>query len=152
LWDLRLVDPDNRGPVEYQIRRSMLAELKAGLPVDEIMKRMETGLPKLWLIHQALHLRRGQPQWFDDKSPYAPLPTDGSKAAHVIAFLRADSVAAIAPRWNVRLGGGFGSTTVELPAGSWKNLLTGETVNGGAVRVQTLLQRFPVALLEKDSE
>jgi (1->4)-alpha-D-glucan 1-alpha-D-glucosylmutase len=152
LWDLRLVDPDNRGPVDYETRRSMLAELKAGLPVDEVMKSMDTGLPKMWLIHHALKLRREQPQWFDERSSYAPLQTDGAKSTHVIAFLRADSVAAIAPRWNVRLGGGLGSTMVELPAGSWKNHLTGEAVNGGRVRVQSLLQRFPVALLVKDSE
>lgn len=152
LWDLRLVDPDNRGPVDYENRRLMLGELRAGLPVDEIMKRMDTGLPKLWLVHQALHLRREQPQWFDERSSYAPLPTDGAKSMHVIAFLRADSVAAIAPRWNVTLGGGFGSTIVELPAGRWRNLLTGEVVNGGGVRVKSLLQRFPVALLVKDSE
>ena len=152
LWDLRLVDPDNRGPVDYEVRRSMLDELRAGLPVDEIMKRMDTGMPKLWLIHQALQLRRERPQWFDENSSYSPLPIDGAKSMHVIAFLRADSVAVIAPRWNVRLGGGFGSTIVELPAARWRNLLTGEAVNGGGVRVRNLLQRFPVALLVKDSE
>ncbi|MGD0938828.1 MAG: malto-oligosyltrehalose synthase [Terracidiphilus sp.] len=152
LWDLRLVDPDNRGPVDYEIRRSMLAELKAGSPVEEIMKRIESGLPKMWLIHQALHLRRERPQWFDERSSYAPLPTDGAKSLHVIAFLRADSVAAIGPRWNVKLGGGFGSATVELPNGRWKNLLTDEAVSGGRVRVQTLLQRFPVGLLRKEPE
>jgi (1->4)-alpha-D-glucan 1-alpha-D-glucosylmutase len=157
LWDLRLVDPDNRGPVDYEIRRAMLAELKglaelkAGLPVDEIMKRMDAGMPKLWLIHQALHLRRERPQWFDEKSSYSPLPTNGDKSMHVIAFLRADSVAAIAPRWNVRLGG-FGNTMVVLPAGRWRNLLSGEVVNGGGVRVKSLLERFPVALLVKDWE
>jgi (1->4)-alpha-D-glucan 1-alpha-D-glucosylmutase len=152
LWDLRLVDPDNRGPVDYESRRSMLAELQAGMPVEEIMKRIDSGMPKLWLIYQALTLRRQRPQWFGEKSSYTPLPTDGSKTMHVIAFLRADSVAAIAPRWNVRLGGGLGAATVELPEARWKNLLTGETVNGGAVRVQNLLRRFPVALLVKDAE
>jgi (1->4)-alpha-D-glucan 1-alpha-D-glucosylmutase len=151
LWDLRLVDPDNRSPVDYKIRRSMLAELKAGLPADEVMKRMDSGLPKLWLVHQALHLRREQPQWFDERSSYAPLPTDGSKSAHAIAFLRGDSVAAVAPRWNIKLGGGFGSTMVELPAGRWRNQLTGEAVSGGRMRVQSLLQRFPVALLVRNS-
>jgi len=152
LWDLRLVDPDNRGAVDYAIRRSLLGELKAGLPVEEIMKRMDSGLPKLWLAHQALHLWREQPQWFDERSSYAPLPTHGSKAAHAIAFLRGDSVATIAPRWSIRLGGGFGSTMVELPAGRWRNRLTSEAVSGGRVRVQSLLQRFPVALLVKDPE
>jgi (1->4)-alpha-D-glucan 1-alpha-D-glucosylmutase len=44
LWDLRLVDPDNRGPVDYEVRQSMLAELKAmGLAAEEIMKRMDSG-------------------------------------------------------------------------------------------------------------
>jgi (1->4)-alpha-D-glucan 1-alpha-D-glucosylmutase len=152
LWDLRLVDPDNRGPVDYEVRRSMLAELKAGLPVGEIMKRMDDGMPKLWLIHQALQLRRRQPQWFDERASYTPLPAEGPKSAHAIAFLRADSVCALAPRWNVRLGGGFGGTTVEIPGGRWKNLLTREALNGGRARVQSLLQQFPVALLVKDSE
>ena len=152
LWDLRLVDPDNRGPVDYEVRRSMLAELRAGIPVEEIMKRMDSGMPKLWLIHQALTLRRERPQWFGEESSYSPLPTGGPKATHVIAFLRENSVAAIAPRWNVRVGGGLGGTTVELPNARWKNLLTGETVRGGGVRAQSLLQRFPVALLVKDAE
>ena len=152
LWDLRLVDPDNRGPVDYEIRRAMLAELNAGLPVDAIMKRMDSGLPKMWLIQQALRLRREKPKWFDERSSYIPLQIEGFKSMHAIAFLRGDSVVAIAPRWNLRLGGGFGSTTVELPAGRWKNPLTGEAVNGGRARVQSLLERFPVALLVKDSE
>jgi len=149
---LRLVDPDNRGPVDYETRQAMLAELKAGLPVNEIMKRMDSGLPKMWLLCQGLRLRREQPQWFDATSSYAPLQIDGFKSMHAIAFLRGGSVAAIAPRWNLRLGGGFGSTTVELPAGRWTNLLTGEAVNGGRARVQSLLERFPVALLVRDSE
>jgi (1->4)-alpha-D-glucan 1-alpha-D-glucosylmutase len=152
LWDLRLVDPDNRGPVDYEIRGSMLAELRAGLPVEEIMKRMDSGMPKLWLMYQALSLRREGPQWFGEESSYTPLPTSGSKAMHVIAFLRCGSVVAIAPRWNVRMGGGLGGTTVELPDARWKNLLTGETMRGGVVRVQSLLQRFPVALLARDAE
>jgi len=150
LWDLRLVDPDNRGPVDFEIRRALLAELKAGLRVDEIMKRMDSGLPKMWLVRQALQLRREQPHWFDEKASYVPLQTNGGKSMHVIAFLRCDSVAAIAPRWNVKLGGGLGSTTVELPAGRWKNLLTGEAAIGGGTRVQSLLQRFPVALLVRE--
>jgi (1->4)-alpha-D-glucan 1-alpha-D-glucosylmutase len=152
LWDLRLVDPDNRGPVDYEVRRAMLAGLKAGLPADEIMKQMDSGLPKMWVIHQALQLRRRQPEWFDERSSYTALPTYGSKSKHVIGFLRADSVAVIVPRWSVRLSGGFGSTTVELPAGSWRNQLTSETVSGGRTRVQSLLQCFPVALLVKDSD
>ncbi len=57
IWDLHLVDPDNRGPIDYAARRSLLAELEAGMPPEEILKRMDDGLPKLWVIFIALHLR-----------------------------------------------------------------------------------------------
>jgi (1->4)-alpha-D-glucan 1-alpha-D-glucosylmutase len=147
LWDLRLVDPGNRGPIDYEIRRAMLAELQAGLSLNEIMNRMDCGMPKLWVIYKAMHLRPDKPEWFGESSPYAPLPVEGSKEAHLIAFCRGDSVAMLAPRWNVRLGSGFGATTVDLPSGRWTNILSGEEVSGGKNRLQNLLQRFPVALL-----
>ena len=151
LWDLHLVDPDNRGLVDYESRRVMLAELSAGLPVEEVMKRIDEGLPKLLLVKQALHLRREHPEWFDETSAYTPLPIEGIKSMHAIAFLRGDSVATITPRWNLRLGSGFGSTHVDLPFAHWKNLLTGEVFGGGRLRVQSLLQRFPVSLLVRES-
>ncbi|HTJ31560.1 MAG TPA: malto-oligosyltrehalose synthase, partial [Acidobacteriaceae bacterium] len=56
LWDFRLVDPDNRTPVDYAQRQSMLDELKQGLSPETIMQRAASGLPKLWLIHTALRL------------------------------------------------------------------------------------------------
>jgi (1->4)-alpha-D-glucan 1-alpha-D-glucosylmutase len=152
LWDLRLVDPDNRGAVDYEGRRAMLAELQAGMNVDEIMKRMDSGMPKLWVLYKALQLRREKPEWFGENADYVPLVAEGSKREHLIAFRRGDSVAVLAPRWNVRLGGGFGSTTVELPAGRWTNLFSGEDVNGGKLRLQNVFRQFPVALLVKDAE
>jgi (1->4)-alpha-D-glucan 1-alpha-D-glucosylmutase len=151
LWDLRLVDPDNRGAVDYESRRAMLAELRAGMNVNEIMKRMDGGMPKLWVLYKALQLRREKPEWFGEKADYVPLVAEGSKREHLIAFRRGDSVAVLAPRWNVRLGGGFGSATVELPPGRWNNLLSGEDVDGGKLRVQNVFRQFPVALLVKDA-
>jgi (1->4)-alpha-D-glucan 1-alpha-D-glucosylmutase len=151
IWDLRLVDPDNRGPIDYAIREAMLAELDAGVSVDEIMKSMDSGMPKLWVIYKALHLRRDHPEWFGESAAYTPLEAEGSKQAHLIAFCRGEQVAVLAPRWNIRLDGGFGSTTVELPAGPWTNILSGEDVSGGKNRLQNLLQRFPVALLVHDA-
>jgi (1->4)-alpha-D-glucan 1-alpha-D-glucosylmutase len=152
LWDLRLVDPDNRGPVDYEIRRTMLEELRAGMNVDEILKRMDSGMPKMWVTYRALHLRRDKPEWFDESAAHTPLPTDGYKKVNLVAFLRGESVAVITPRWNLRMGGGLGTTTVELPSGRWSNLLTGDAVNGGKLRAQNLLQRFPVALLAREPE
>ena len=108
------------------------------MSVEEIMKRMDSGMPKLWVIYKALHLRRDHPEWFGESSAYTPLPAEGSKQAHLVAFCRGEQVAVLAPRWNLRLGGGFGSTTVELPAGRWTNILSGEEVSGGKNRPQNL--------------
>ena len=151
IWDLRLVDPDNRGNIDYETRQSLLAELQAGMSVDDIMKRIESGLPKLWVIHKSLQLRREHPEWFGETSDYVPLSVEGSKPSHLVAFRRGESVAVFAPRWNLKLAGAFGSTTVELPAGPWTNILTGEIFPGQKTRAQNLFTRFPVALLVKDA-
>ncbi len=150
LWDLRLVDPDNRGPVDYEARSAMLAELDAGMSAEEIMTRMDSGMPKLWILNRALHLRRKKPEWFGKDAAYIPLSAEGPKRAHLIAFSRGESVAVLAPRWNLKLGSGFGSTTVELPPGNWTNIFTGEVISGGRMRAQQLFAKFPVALLERD--
>jgi (1->4)-alpha-D-glucan 1-alpha-D-glucosylmutase len=54
----------------------------------------------------------------------------------------------IVPRLVMGLGGDWGETAVELPAGRWRNELTGEEVDGGEQPVSALLARFPVALLQ----
>jgi (1->4)-alpha-D-glucan 1-alpha-D-glucosylmutase len=150
LWDLRLVDPDNRGPVDYDTRRAMLRELQTGMSAEDIMMKIDCGMPKLWLLFKAMSLRRDHPEWFGENSAYSPLAVEGSKQTHMIAFCRGERVAVVAPRWNLRLGSGFGSTTIELPDGRWSNILTGDEVIGGKIRAQGLLQRFPVGLLVRD--
>jgi (1->4)-alpha-D-glucan 1-alpha-D-glucosylmutase len=152
LWDLSLVDPDNRRPVDYDLRRAMLADLQTGMSVEEIMDRMNSGLSKLFVAHTALRLRRERPEWFGADAAYAPLSAEGSKSDHLVGYLRGDSVAVFVPRWPLKLGGGWSSTTVKLPPGRWVNLFTREPAMGGQVRVQTLLQRFPVALLAREAE
>ncbi len=150
IWDLRLVDPDNRGPVDYESRQAMLAQLEAGMSSEEIMKRMECGMPKLWILYKTLNLRRERAERFGREATYSPLPVSGSKQQHLIAFLRGNSVAVIAPRWNVKLGSGLGSTTVELPPGNWSNVFTGEKAHGGSTRTSQLFRSFPVALLVRE--
>lgn len=151
LWDLRLVDPDNRTPVDYAVRRSMLTELNAGMSAEEIMQRMDSGLPKLWVTHQVLQLRREKPEWFSESAGYAPLHASGPKAEHVVAYLRGKSVITCVSRWNAILAGGWDATAIDLPSGRWKNELTGEEWDGGSVQMESLLQRFPVALLTRQA-
>jgi (1->4)-alpha-D-glucan 1-alpha-D-glucosylmutase len=152
LWDLRLVDPDNRGPVDYAVRQSMLTELKVGLDAEEVMTRIDSGMPKLWVIHCALRLRQEKPEWFGKCAPYTALVAEGPKKDHFLSYLRAESVITCVPRWTAKLSGSWASTSVTLPEGRWRNVLTGEELNGGPTRVQMLTQRFPVALLAKQAE
>jgi (1->4)-alpha-D-glucan 1-alpha-D-glucosylmutase len=76
---------------------------------------------------------------------------DGLKSDHLVGYLRGKHVAVIVPRWPLRLGGRWAATTIEVPPGKWSNVLTRETVAGGRLRVQSLLQRFPVALLTREA-
>jgi (1->4)-alpha-D-glucan 1-alpha-D-glucosylmutase len=152
LWDLSLVDPDNRRPVDYALRRGLLKELHRGVEVEEIVGRMDEGLPKLWIAHNALCLRKERPEWFGAASEYAPMIAEGPKSEHLIAFLRADRVATVVPRWPLKLNSNWAETTLQLPPGSWTNQLTGDHVQGGRLQAQKLLARFPVALLTKEAE
>jgi (1->4)-alpha-D-glucan 1-alpha-D-glucosylmutase len=64
---------------------------------------------------------------------------------------RAGGLAVVVPRLVTGLVQGWAGTTVALPGGAWTDVLTGETVHGGEVSVQTLLRRFPVAVLGQES-
>jgi (1->4)-alpha-D-glucan 1-alpha-D-glucosylmutase len=150
LWDLHLVDPDNRGAVDYTARRSLLSELDAGMPVEEILKRVDSGMPKLWVLYCALKWRRQKPELFGVDGGFNSLVIEGRKADHAVGFLRGGSVATIVPRWNLKLSGNWSNTTVDLPGKRWRNVLTDELLNGGRVSMSVLLRHFPVALLVKE--
>jgi (1->4)-alpha-D-glucan 1-alpha-D-glucosylmutase len=151
LWDLSLVDPDNRRPVDFTVRRKRLAELE-NLRVDDILARMDEGLPKLWLIRQSLRVRRDRRELFGPHGSYQPLSARGPKAEHVVAFVRGQDAITVAPRWMLRLDGDWGDTTLPLPAGRWRNSLTGDEWLGGETRLDEILARFPVALLVRQEE
>lgn len=148
LWNMSLVDPDNRRPVDFDRRQLLLAELPM-LDVKTIMTRMEEGLPKLWLLRQGLHLRRRRPAAFCAQGAYHPLPAVGNKAAHVVACARGDEVIGIAPRLVLGLGKSWQNTRITLPAGEWNNILTSDRISGGERRIVEVLGCFPVALLER---
>lgn len=146
LWDLSLVDPDNRRPVDFA-QRQQLAKKVADLTAEEVLAQMESGLPKLWLIRQVLRTRREHPELFGREGSYQPLPAQGAKANHLVAYMRGQGAVAVAPRLIMQLQDDWADTVLELPEGRWHNILTGDDLAGGAVRVQDLLARFPVVLL-----
>jgi (1->4)-alpha-D-glucan 1-alpha-D-glucosylmutase len=97
LWALRLVDPDNRGPVDYDRRRAMLesviAEWEKGGDggaafLERSLRSLEDGTAKLYLIWRLLQLRKGLADLFSIGS-YVPLAVEGDRGEHVIAFYRA---------------------------------------------------------------
>ncbi len=150
LWDLRLVDPDNRTKVDFELRRGLLAQLKE-MKVDDVVTRWEEGRPKLWTIYRTLMLRQSRPEIFGSGS-YDPIVASGDKAAHVFAFIRSGTAVTIVSRLLLSLAGNWGDTSLELPAGKWQNVLTGENIAGGRNVLSKLLQRFPVALLVRDKK
>ncbi len=139
LFDLSLVDPDNRRPVDYAARAELLDRLETGwLPdVDD------SGAAKLHLVRTVLRLRRERPELF---TGYRPLTADGPAHEHVVAFART-GVVAVATRLPVTLARtGWQDTVLALPPGTWTDRLTNRPVPE-VTPVAELLDRYPVALL-----
>jgi (1->4)-alpha-D-glucan 1-alpha-D-glucosylmutase len=141
LWELSLVDPDNRRPVDFDLRRQLLADLDSGWlpPIDA------SGAAKLLVTSRALRLRRDRPDLF---TRYAPLAAYGATAAHAIAFDRGEAVT-IATRLPIGLerAGGWGDTEIVLAGRPFDDVITGRTHEGGTLRLAEVLDRYPVALL-----
>ena len=144
IWDFSLVDPDNRRPVDFALRRSLLAEAKQ-LTVEDAWKRRGEGLPKLWLIQKALAFRAQYEGAFS--GGYEPVFPRGENAEHIVAFIRGGSVMTIVPRFTRSRVGEM--PTLHLPDGNWRNEFTGE-IFSGEVAVSDLFQKFPVALLVRE--
>ncbi len=138
LWDDSLVDPDNRRPVDFTRRRSLLAEVQQTHPAVD-----ESGAAKLWVTLQALRARRERAELFDS---YEPLRASGPASDHLVAFDRGGAVT-LATRLplGLRAAGGWLDTALEL-TGAYTDALTGREVSG-TVQVADLLNRYPVALL-----
>jgi (1->4)-alpha-D-glucan 1-alpha-D-glucosylmutase len=150
LWDLSLVDPDNRRPVDYGLRRRLLGEMKTMTP-EQIWDRIDDGLPKLWVIRQTLKLRHGR-QFFVPADSYRPMAARGAKSDHIVAFARGERAITVVPRLSLKLAGNWSDTAIEIPPGRWRNELTGETIKDREIRLAALFKRFPVALLSREGE
>jgi (1->4)-alpha-D-glucan 1-alpha-D-glucosylmutase len=93
LWDFSLVDPDNRRPVDFAQRVSLLEELQQleskGLVslVRDLVARPQDGRIKLYITYKALNVRRAQRDLFTEGA-YTPLTASGARQDHVVAFAR----------------------------------------------------------------
>ncbi|ALG73316.1 alpha-amylase [Azospirillum thiophilum] len=159
LWNLSLVDPDNRSPVDYEARRTLLDEVEDVVErgaVAGLLERWTDGAIKLAVTRQALALRADKPEIFA-AGEYLPLEATGERADHVVAYARRngdDSVVVAVPRLVGRLGENpdWGNTAIPLPRGTrWRDRLTGKEVEGqDAVSLATLFADLPIALLSRD--
>lgn len=146
LWDLSLVDPDNRRPVDFALRARMLRELDAEVARGILPPIDDSGAAKLLVTSRALRLRRDNPELFRF---YRPAVVEGAAAAHAIAVHRGGATA-IATRLPVGLArrGGWGDTVMMRPDIPGTDLLTGRRIAPGPVRLAELLDTYPVALIE----
>jgi (1->4)-alpha-D-glucan 1-alpha-D-glucosylmutase len=156
LWDFSLVDPDNRRPIDYGLRRRLLDELKvqageAGSDLAEFARRLalekEDGRVKLYVTWRALQARREHHGLFT-RGEYLPADVIGERREHICAFVRRQNgvvAVAAAPRLMTHLVPNMG----ELPLGGavWqdtrlllpgtepgrrlRNMLTGEELVAG---------------------
>jgi (1->4)-alpha-D-glucan 1-alpha-D-glucosylmutase len=177
IWDLSLVDPDNRRPVDYDLRFRLLAELPdpESAESDQIKQLLSTkkdGRIKLYLTATALRFRNNNRTLFD-RGGYQPLSAIGSKEAHVCAFARSlegRSIITVAPRLFYRLtegqledpvGAGYWKDNFVVVPGEgkgsrYRNVFTGEMVEPisgedtlARLPLEEVLAYFPVALLER---
>jgi (1->4)-alpha-D-glucan 1-alpha-D-glucosylmutase len=170
LFDLSLVDPDNRRSVDYSIRRATLARVqRSGVKISELLEMSRTEDLKFFFILRALEFRRHE-RVLLERGDYIPLQVIGTKQEHVCAFARTfenKMGVVVVPRLVVGLTGGvkqapigegvWGDTGVVLPSGmrqnSWREIFSGESVGIAeeqrqrVLRVADILRATPVAIL-----
>jgi (1->4)-alpha-D-glucan 1-alpha-D-glucosylmutase len=171
LWDLNLVDPDNRRPVDFEMRRSFLEDSRkkedGGILdlISELLRTKEDGRIKLFLIYRALRARNAHPEVFQ-KGAYVPLEAAGNLKDHVIAFGRNHEdewAVTMVPRFLTGMinegeypfgQGVWDDTRILLPEGlgkRWRNVITNRYLNGDSeLIIGQVLTHFPVALLMKE--
>jgi (1->4)-alpha-D-glucan 1-alpha-D-glucosylmutase len=104
-WDLSLVDPDNRRPVDFKLRQEMLDSLSKVQPA-ELLQHWPDGRIKMFLTQRLLRFRRDHPDIFRDGN-YLPIGASGTFASCTVSFAREHDhhwVVVIAPRLVTRLG------------------------------------------------
>jgi (1->4)-alpha-D-glucan 1-alpha-D-glucosylmutase len=176
LWDLSLVDPDNRRPVDYVLRERLLAQLDAAAETDlkalgaRLSADLDDGQAKLFVLSRALRLRQQHAELFRE-GRYEALELSGPRSPAAVGFARTHGesvLIACAPRYTLEalesggLGKAYEGTFLDLPeayAGMmFRNVFTGTSVRpqrgpagGVGLALGPLLAEFPVVLLERST-
>jgi (1->4)-alpha-D-glucan 1-alpha-D-glucosylmutase len=168
MWNFSLVDPDNRRPVDFDLRKKYLREIKEAESANtnkylkKILNSKNDGRIKLYTIYKVLNHRNNNPGLFLEGS-YIPLNPEGNYGNNVIAFARKKD-----SKWSITIVPRFltelidedelplgiqiwGNTNLQIPAKikKWVNILTGETVyQNGEILIGDVFKSFPAAVLE----
>ena len=154
-WDYRLVDPDNRTPVDYAALREALVSLEGSKPRD-LLASYRDGRVKLYLLREGLRQRSALPELFMEGA-YEPI--DGGD--EIVAFARrheAKAAIAVGVRQPVHVTNGaapwacgdvWGDRHIAIPCGRWRDAFTGRELDAQdrGVCVADVLADLPVALL-----
>ena len=158
LWDLSLVDPDNRRPVDFASRRRLLEEIKKR-DVGEMLQNWKDGAIKLHAITRILALRAQESDLFAH-GDYEPVAVTGEHADRVCAFTRRSgekAVVVVAARFPVRCESQSGwsdtSLSVAPELGTLRDALTTNAVavSEAPLSMDAVLTRLPVAVLVSSS-
>jgi len=160
VMDFSLVDPDNRRPVDYSLRRRLLDEVSQADPTD-LMSRVEDGRMKLFTIRRLLRFRREQRSVFADGN-YQPLEVHGPLQQRIIAYKRAHAQGELVicvPRFFAALGDSprghvwEGNRIEGVESGTWQNLLTDATMEvREGLNLAEVFTDLPVAVLWKTAD
>jgi (1->4)-alpha-D-glucan 1-alpha-D-glucosylmutase len=179
LWDLSLVDPDNRRPVDYRARQSLLDDLSAASPdegrlAETLVEHRSDGRIKLFATTRALHARRRMPEVFE-RGVYVPIETAGKHHESLFAFARVHDrgmAVVCVPRLVARLTGAaarpplgrevWEDTRILMPSvppsAALRHVFTGARVEthgaagGRSVNAADLFDRIPIALLVSERD
>ncbi|HLG99588.1 MAG TPA: malto-oligosyltrehalose synthase [Bryobacteraceae bacterium] len=174
IWSFHLVDPDNRQPVDFEMRKRLAAKLRADAEADpaplvcRLMNQPCDGAIKMYVTRRALCFRRKHFDLFAEGA-YVPLSVRGARAKHVVAFARTTgnrTVLALAARFFVRLCAShplpcgeevWGNTTLLLPrriaASRFRDVIAGSVIEAqsqddySTLPLAEIFARCPVALL-----
>ncbi len=173
LWDLSMVDPDNRRSVDYAARRDLLDTIRRKAERDraellrDLIGSMSDGRIKLFVMHEILTARQRWESIFSE-GDYTPLTAMGPQADNIIAYMRRrghHALVTVVPRFFTELAGEnempcgpavWNDTSITMPLpglGRWHNVLTGQDIRGdGHLAAADIFTRFPVALLVREED
>ncbi|MCB2155799.1 malto-oligosyltrehalose synthase [bacterium] len=172
LWDLNLVDPDNRRPVDFEVRQAMLKDIvrksatKCGKFARELMDSYADGRVKMFVTHRALKARSENAELFQ-RGRYMPCRLSGEQRNRLVVFTReleGVTMLVIAPRFFTQIvdegqapvgEAVWQNTMIALPDGApkrWRDAMTSADIKvEGKLPVGQALENFPVALLIGES-